>query len=90
MELSISSHGNKRPPVPKERKERKEMRKNDRNAKSNVKVSMNINSAPVKISTRNAKANEKRPEGGQRREMCRLSLKRMGTKVISFPGCQYA
>ena len=65
MELSISSHGNMKPPVLEERKERREVTKNDRNVKSNIKDSMNINPAPVKISTRNVKANEKRPEGGQ-------------------------
>ena len=63
-ELSISSHTNMKPPVPEERKERREIRKNDRNTKSNIKDSMNINPAPVKISTRNVKANEKRTEGG--------------------------
>ena len=40
MELSISSHGNMKPPVLEERKERWEVRKNDRNAKSNIKDSM--------------------------------------------------
>ena len=65
MELSISSHGNTKPPVLEERKERREIRKNDRNTKSNIKDSMNINPTLVKISTRNVKANEKRPEGAQ-------------------------
>ena len=65
IELSISSHGNMKPPVLEQRKERREVRKNDRNVKSNIKDSMNINPAPVKISTRDVKANEKRPEGGQ-------------------------
>ena len=45
MELSISSHGNTKPLIPEERKERQEIRKNDRNAKSNIKDLMNINSA---------------------------------------------
>ena len=75
MELIISSHGNMKPPVLEKRKERREVRKNDRNVKSNIKDSMNIKLALVKISTRNVKANEKRPEGGQQREMRRLSLK---------------
>ena len=74
MELSISSHGNMKPPVLEERKERREIRKNDRNAKINIKDSMNIYPAPVKILTRNEKANEKRPEGGQQCET-RSSLK---------------
>ena len=46
---------------------------------------MNINSAPVKILTRNVKANEKRPEGGQQREVHRLSLKEWKQKVYPFP-----
>ena len=45
MELSISSHGNMKPLIPEEWKERQEIRKNDRNAKSNIKDLMNINSA---------------------------------------------
>ena len=51
-----------KPPVPEKRKERQEVRKNDRNVKIDIKDSMNIKPAPVKISTRNVKANEKRPE----------------------------
>ena len=84
MELSISSHGNMKPPVPEERKERWEVRKNDKNAKSNIKDSININSASVKISTRNVKANEKRPEGGQQSETRRSSLKEWEQKVYPF------
>ncbi|KAK4573564.1 hypothetical protein RGQ29_031496 [Quercus rubra] len=45
---------------------------------------MNINPAPVKISTKNVKANEKRPEGGQQREMRRSSLKEWEQKVYPF------
>ena len=82
MELSISSHGNTKPLVPKERKERQEIRKNDKSVKSNIKDSMNINPAPVKISTRNVKVNEKRPEGGQRHETRRSSLKEWEQKVL--------
>ena len=84
MELSIFSHGNMKPPVPEERKERREVRKNERNVKSNIKDSMNINPALIKISTRNVKANDKRPEGGQQREMRRSSLKEWEQKVYPF------
>ena len=45
---------------------------------------MNINPVLVKISTRNVKANEKRPEGGQQREMRCLSLKEWEQKVYPF------
>ena len=85
MELSISSHGNTRPPILEEKKEIREIWKNDRNAKSNIKDSMNVNSTLVKISTRNVKANEKRPEGGQRHKMHRSSLKGWEQKVYPFP-----
>ena len=74
-ELSISSHGNTRPPILEEKKERREITKNDKNVKSNIKDSMNVNSAPVKILTRNMKDNKKRPEGCQWREMRCSSLK---------------
>ena len=84
MELSISSHGNTKPPVPKEMKEKREIRKNDRNAKSNIKDSMNVNPTPIKISIRNVKANKKRPEGGQRHETRRSSLKEWEQKVYPF------
>ena len=84
MELSIFSHGNMKPPVLEERKERQEVKKNDRNVKSNIKDSMNINLAPVKISTRNVKTNEKRPEGDQQRETRHSSLKEWEQKVYPF------
>ena len=84
MELSISSHGNMKPLIPEERKERREVRKNDRNAKSNIKDSMNINPTLVKISTRNVKVNEKSPEGDQQRETRRSSLKEWEQKVYPF------
>ena len=45
---------------------------------------MNVNSAPVKVSTRNVRANEKRPEGGQQRETRRSSLKEWEQKVYPF------
>ena len=84
MELCISSNGNTKPPVPKEMKEKREIRKNDRNAKSNIKDSMNVNPTPIKISIRNVKANKKRPEGGQRRETRHSSLKEWEQKVYPF------
>ena len=59
-------------------------KENDRNTKSNIKDSMNIKPAPVKISTRNVKANEKRPEGGQQREMRHSSIKEWEQKVYPF------
>ncbi|KAL4619838.1 hypothetical protein ACB092_06G109700 [Castanea dentata] len=45
MKLSISSHGNMKRPKHEERKERREIKKNDRNAKSNVKDLINNNFA---------------------------------------------
>ena len=37
MELSIVSDGNTNPPIPEERKERKEVRRNNKNATGNLK-----------------------------------------------------
>ena len=61
MELSIASHGSTNPPILEESK--KEVRKNDRNAKVNLKEPMAVNIAVVKVPGKGAKANEKRLEG---------------------------
>ena len=73
MELSISSHGNTKPPIPEE--SRREVRRNDRNAKVNLKDLMVVNIAEVKVPIRGANANEKRLEGWKKNEMCRLTFK---------------
>ena len=49
IELSIASHGHMKPPILKEMKERKEVRKNDTNAKGNIKDSMVVNTVVVKV-----------------------------------------
>ena len=49
IELSIASHGNTKPPILKEMKERKEVRKNDTNAKGNIKDSVAVNTVVVKV-----------------------------------------
>jgi len=49
MELSIARNGNTKPPIPEERKERKEVRRNDRNAKDNHKDLMVVNITVVKV-----------------------------------------
>ena len=48
MELSIARNGNTKLPIHEERKERKEVRRNDKNAKDNHKDSMAINTTVVK------------------------------------------
>ena len=50
MELSIASHGSTNPPILKESK--KEVRKNDRNAKVSLKDPMAVNIAEVKVPRR--------------------------------------
>ena len=57
MELSIVSHGNTSPLIPEER--RKEVRRNDRNAKGNLKDPVDVNTTIVKVPRRRAKTNEK-------------------------------
>ena len=63
MKPSIASHRNTKPLLLEERKERKEVRRNDRNTKVNLKDPMAVNIAVVKVLRSGAKANEKRLEG---------------------------
>ena len=60
IELSISSHGCTNPPILEESK--KEVRKNDRNAKVSLKDPMVVNTTEVKVPRRRANANEKQLE----------------------------
>ena len=60
MELSIASHGSINPPILEESK--KEVRKNDRNAKVSLKDPMAVNTTEVKVPRRGANANEKQLE----------------------------
>ena len=83
MELSIASHGNTNPPILEER--RKEVRKNDRNAKGNLKDPVVVNIVVVKVPRRGAKANEKQLEGWQKNEVCHLTFKECEQKVYPFP-----
>ena len=64
MELSIASHGSTNPPILKESK--KEVRKNDRNAKVSLKDSMAVNTAKVKVPRKGANANENGLKYGKR------------------------
>ena len=73
MELSIASHGNTNPPIPEEKS--KEVRKNDRNAKDNLKDLVALNSVVVKFPRRAAKANARQIEGWQKNEVRRLTFK---------------
>ena len=56
MELSIASRENTKPPIPEEI--RKEVRRNDRNAKVSLKDPMVVSTAEIKVPRRGAKANE--------------------------------
>ena len=57
MELSIASRVNTKPPIPEE--SRREVRRNDRNAKVSLKDPMVVNTAKVKVPRKGANANEK-------------------------------
>ena len=85
MELSIASHINTKPPIPEERKERKEVRRNDRNTKVNLKDPVAVNTAVVKVPRRGTNANEKRLERWQKNEVRRLTFKEREQKVYPFP-----
>ena len=73
MELSISSHGSTNPSILEESK--KEVKRNDKNAKVNFKDPMAVNTAEVNVPRRGANANEKQLEGWQKNEVRRLTLK---------------
>ena len=83
MELSIANHRNIKPPILEET--RKEVRRNDRNAKSHLKDSMVVNTTIVRVPRRGAKVNEKQFEGWQKNEVRRLTFKECEQKVYSFP-----
>ena len=82
MELNITNYGSTNPPILEETK--KEVRKNDRNAKVNLKDPMAINTTEVKVPRRGAKANEKMLEGWQKNEVRRLTFKEHKQKVNLF------
>ena len=83
MELSISSHGSTNPSIIEE--SRKEVRRNDKNAKVNLKDPMIVNTTEVKVPRRKANANEKRLEGWQKNEVHRPTFKEREQKVYPFP-----
>ena len=64
MELSIAGHGSTNPPILEESK--KEVRKNDRNAKVSLKDPMVVNAAEVKVPRKGANANENGLKYGKR------------------------
>ena len=61
------------PPILEESK--KEVRKNDRNAKVNLKNPMTVNTAKVKVPRRGANTKEKQLEGWQKNEVRCLTFK---------------
>ena len=82
MELTIASRGNTKPPIPKE--SRKEVKKNDKNAKVSLKDPMVVNIAEVKVLRRWANANEKWLEGWQKNKVHYLTFKECEQKVYPF------
>ena len=85
MKPSIASHRNTKPLILEERTERKEVRRNDRNAKVNLKDLVTTNTTIVKVPRRGAKANEKWLEGWQKNKVHCLTVKEREQKVYRFP-----
>ena len=86
MELSIVSDGNTNPLIPEER--RKEVRRNNRNAKGNLKDPVDVNTAIVKVPRRRAKTKKKKKkqlEGWQKNEVRCLTFKEREQKLYMFP-----
>ncbi|KAA0042321.1 retrotransposon gag protein [Cucumis melo var. makuwa] len=67
MELSIASRGTKDFPIPKVRKDKKEMKGAEKIVKSTVKESMVINTTPLKFPKRKERRAEKKDDGRERR-----------------------
>ena len=83
MELSISSHGKTNPSILEE--DRKEVRRNNKNAKVNLKDPMIVNTTEVKVPIRGANASEKRLKGWQKNDVRCLTFKEREQKVYPFP-----
>ena len=81
IELSIASHGSTNPLI---LESKKEVRKNDRNAKVSLKDLMTANTIEDKVPRRGANANKKRLEGWQKNEVHHLNFKECEKKVYSF------
>ena len=65
--------------------ELRSFRRNDRNAKSNLKDLMVVNTTVVKVPRRGAKANEKQLEGWQKNKVRHLTFKECEQKEYLFP-----
>ncbi|KAI5317590.1 hypothetical protein L3X38_037297 [Prunus dulcis] len=74
MELSIASHGGKHEPVMEQTKEKVFGQKIDKPIKKPIKGAMTINTAPVKISTRDKKKEVKRIEPSREVDRRRRTL----------------
>ena len=83
MELSIVSPGSTNPPILEE--SHKEERKNDKNAKVNLKDLVTVNIVEVKVPRKGANANEKWLERWQKNEVHCLTFKECEQKVYLFP-----
>ena len=83
MELSIASRGSPKSPILEENK--REGKRNDRNAKVSLKDPMIVNTAEIKVPRRGANINEKQLEGWQKNEVRRLTFKEREKKYICSP-----
>ena len=87
MELSLASRGEKNLPIAEHRKERKDVKKDDKSSKPVIKESMAVTAEPVRIFAK--EKNEDRTRGpSQERERRRLTLKEMEEKTYPFPECK--
>ncbi|TYK23272.1 ty3-gypsy retrotransposon protein [Cucumis melo var. makuwa] len=87
IELSIASRGNKDFPIPKIKKDKKEMKGAEHIVKSIMKESIVVNTTPLKFSKIKEGRAEKKDDGSKRR---RLTLKERREKVYPFPNSDIA
>ncbi|KAL0329283.1 UNVERIFIED_CONTAM: hypothetical protein Sradi_4915000 [Sesamum radiatum] len=84
MELSSANHGTAFP-IDDQRKDKKDLKRSEKFTKPNVKESMAIKTAPVKISSNDRKKLEKPKDQRTTNDIHRLTLKELQEKEYSFP-----
>jgi len=90
MELSIASHGGKKEPAMEHRKDRVFGQKVEKPVKKPTKEAMTVNTASVKISTRDKKKEVRKMKPSQQVDRRQRTLKELEEKTYPFPDSDVA
>ena len=85
MELSIVNHGSMKNLIVDRKRERHDRKMSDKTSKKPIQESMTINTAPVKISTRDKKREVKEARPTQENERHQFTLNELEEKIYLFP-----